>query len=52
MKVIREFLPKILSYIKQMIREPLFWVILVIFIGLAIIGTIEERREKKSKRKE
>ena len=49
--VIKKFFPKILSYINQMIREPLFWIVLAIFIGLAIIGTIAERREKRNKRK-
>jgi|GEM_PF-5966720 len=49
--LIKKFLPKILPYINQIIREPLFWVIFVIFIGLVIIGIIEELREKKSKRR-
>jgi DnaJ-class molecular chaperone len=47
--LIKKFLPKILPYINQMIREPLFGVILAILIALAIIGTIAEHREKKSK---
>ena len=38
---------KILPHINQMIREPLFWVILIIIIGLVIIGIIEERRGKE-----
>jgi len=45
MKVIKEFLP----YIKQMIREPLFWIILIGLVALGIIGYVSEKREKKSK---
>jgi hypothetical protein len=50
-KVFKEIFPGILSYIKQNVREPLFWVILIIIIGLVIIGIIHERREKKSERR-
>ena len=46
MKVIKEFLP----YIKQMIREPLFWIILIGLVVLGIIGYVSEKREKKNKK--
>jgi len=49
-KVFKEIFPRILSYIKQIVQEPLFWVILIIIIALVIIGIIQERREKKSER--
>lgn len=51
LRLFQQFRPKILSYINQIIKEPLFWIIVAIFIGLAIIGFIVGRREKKSKRK-
>ncbi len=50
-RLIKKFLPEILSYINQIIKEPFFWIIVAIFIGLAIIGIIAERREKKSKQR-
>jgi len=50
-KVLKENLPKILSYIKQMVREPLFWGIVIgvlIFIIIGIVGYGLERREKRN----
>ena len=47
----KQILPKIVSLVKQNIREPLFWVILVMIVSLMIIGIIQERREKKADRK-
>lgn len=49
--VFKQILPKIVFFVEQNIREPLFWVILVIIIALVIAGIIQERREKKSERK-
>ena len=49
--VFKQILPKIVSFVKQNIREPLFWVILIIIISLLIVGVIEERRGKKSERR-
>lgn len=51
LRLFQQFRPKILSYVNQIIKEPLFWIIVAIFIGLAIIGIIVERREKKSKQR-
>lgn len=47
MKVMKEFLPQILPFIKQMIREPLFWIILIGLVVIGIIGYVSENREKK-----
>jgi len=49
--VFKQILPKIVSFVKQNLREPLFWVILIIIIGLIIIGIIQERRKKKSEQR-
>ena len=49
--VFKQILPKIVSFVEQNVREPLFWVILIIIMALVIIGIIRERREKKSERK-
>jgi hypothetical protein len=51
-KIMKEFFPKILPYIKQMIREPLFWIILIGLVVLAIIGYISEKVEKENKQKD
>jgi hypothetical protein len=45
--LIKRFLPKILPYIGQIIREPLFWVILIGLIIVIIIGNVLERKEKR-----
>ena len=50
-RVFKEIFPNFLSYVKKIVEEPLFWVILIIIIALGIIGIIQERREKKSERK-
>ena len=38
---------KLAAYMKSISGEPLFWVILIIIIGLIIFGIIEERRERR-----
>jgi predicted membrane channel-forming protein YqfA (hemolysin III family) len=38
---------RLLKTLKSVIGEPLFWVILIILIGLAVIGIIAEWRERK-----
>lgn len=44
-------LKKFVYYMKSISGEPLFWVILIIIIGLVIIGIIGERRGKKNERR-
>jgi hypothetical protein len=46
-RVFRENLNKILPFIREMIAEPLFWVILVSLIVLIITGYALDRKEKR-----